>query len=424
LYGASFPPTTPVRNGTHGNYQPLSNINWETPIPPSSSTEQSTEWKDGNDDGGVAAGIAALKSQSHDTEEETVYPQPPPPPPEPPTAPTESSVQDRINALRNSHIEHPSQPAVLESPGEDGVAARIAALKQGSMTTESATLPQPPPPPPPPPPAPPAPPVPAASPINTGSSVQDRINALRNSHTQQPSKAAPGNRGEDGVAARIASLKQSSANSMQKEGEEALYPIPEPSMMEDVPYPVEDASYPIPEEDGEAYPVTGDYPIEAHDSYNEYPNHDYPAVASYPPEETDDSYPVIGTYPAEDLSYPPPPLDGISQNSSAGGREAFVPSYQAPATTPKKKEFKGDKTVLKGLVPSNLQRRRPATTNDAIMRKKRRTGLKVKHVHLNNDNATILRTIHSHGKDDETKPSKTSVKDDYDKFMEEINAME
>ena len=385
-----FPPETPIRNGTHGLFSALQHIDFTATTmscePPSQPQPQpQPEKTEALDE--VQARIAVLKQQQQ-SENVEIGPAPLP------AAPSSNTVQDRIAALRQQHQNINAPPPL------------------------------------PPPPAP-------TAPLVSTNSVQDRINTLRQQRIkeeeeEQQQQLMNQNQNENGVAARIASLKQQQTDpninhTPSNNDTDVAYPTLEA-------YPIEDN-----DESEAAYPAVGDYP-----AVGAYPiddaDGDYPAVGAYPVDDDDGAadYPAVGAYPIDDDNdaggdYPAVGAYPIDDAYPAHYNHIPVPSPIPVPEPPKKKVFQGDKTVLKGLIPSNLQQRRPAPA-----RKKRKlqgnSSCISSFVLSENDGAVGAAASKSSYQDMTKKPSPSdseqpqqpksnSVADDYDKFMEEIAAL-
>ena len=325
-----FPPTTPVkRGGDSQEFVAICQIDWNVQVAKASGMnhgKKKKKHKHKEDSSSADERIAALRDQQSNetsvddriaairaqenvvTEESGVVNV------QEMEATEESSVNDRIAALRAQTSETLDEIGVEEritalrreheqqQEEEDSVDARIAALKaeQKDKDTERADV---------------------------DSSVQDRINALRNDlFFQQEGANASGTVDEpteDGQYEEIPSypVDLNVQDVVQGDNEPPPY-YPLPDDMEDVggdaavaPYP-SDLDYPV----NDAYPVSDPYPVDDLDA-----GASYPVVAPYPVDEQVDSR---ASRPVEDMS-----------------------------SAPAKKVIKADKEVV-GLVPTNLQRRR------------------------------------------------------------------
>jgi len=244
--------------------------------------------------------------------------------------------------------------------------------------------------------------------------VQDRIAALKNSTSS--------------VEDRIAALKAQSRPSYGDDDDKSIedpqasrVDLPEPYIVDDneiaypsvnsespPPYPIDDDyddddGVPPPSEDDEGgddriavsqYPGKGDelpaYPIDE--------DVDYPVDTTYPSEEGDDDlplYPVTEAYGAVD-EYPVDEDDDIDPSSRHTEDEPVAPILPMPVRP--KKVVKVDKALLT-FTPSNLQNRKRKMISGQTV-----ATLRGKKVKLN--------------------PHNSVAKDDMDRYMEEIEALD
>jgi len=274
------------------------------------------------------------------------------------------SVQDRIAALRNETRQetHDEQEGEEDETAPSSVADRIAALRREQQqakeqqqldTTTTGTLDE--------------------EPGNGGNdnnrdeekaqgveSVQSRIAALRAEQIQtEESDGGPeSNRMGDTVQDRIAALRAQQDVDSGADHDSVPPPPPPPPPVnareENVPtYPVDDdaiAPYPAVAQEAPAYPID-DADDDNDGAYNvSYPLDDaYPATGDYPmDEDVDDEYystAAVGEYPID---------DGGGGGGGGGGDETAA-SLNAAAPPPKKK-IKVDRAVV-SLLPSHLQKR-------------------------------------------------------------------
>ena len=352
----SFPPDTPVRNGTNGNFQRLQDVHFDeivlsNTIHPAEKSHQKEEH---------------LQSNPTGTEELMM-----------------NTVQDRIAALKQ-----------MKKPDQ---------LTHQHNQHQNFAL---------------------------SSRVEDRIKALRNERLSQEQNVL-GSKGDDEKSITDRCMPM---NSGRNEGYSDVYGN-DKAQYPTVPSPNKTGN----NDDRFVYPYNehvddndAAYPTVASDSFKNDESGEYPAIGAYPIGDVE-AYPVVGKYSVEEDDHAYPNYFGpniSSKENTSFPRDPFSEMDQKDVNVqvvPKKKQFKGDKSILKGLIPSHLHNRRSNLPNNNIGKRKRKL--------MNNNDVSngmtrdeyiVLKQAHhvidkKNERSEQTiKPGHKSVTDDYDKFMEEI----
>lgn len=391
-----FPSNTLVKNGQDGRFVELGLVDLEKgTLKNESVEEQEGEDNDIIEEEGVEDRIARLK-QSMLEDEKDVY-----------------GVEDRIAALKHSND-------VEERTSASGIEDRIAALKsQQSEQLQSTTYFM----------------------ENQGEPAAYPVE-IPNSYDQKEPPAYPLEESYDYDQEEPPTYPVDESYHDNQEEEPAAYPVDESyhQNQEELPaYPV-DESYYQNQEEPPAYPVDESY----YQNQEEPPA--YPVEASY---DYDDAIP----YPTQ-VPYPIAQEEEEPQKQQPRTCPSMeYPNYpmpNPPSSSPPKSIYQGDKEVV-GLIPSNIQIRRnihrpSGGGKTTSMLKKRSTMMRMKgqpmfpkksigivpvmeqtnpeDINQTSNNATMT---HDESTscivESNNEGKKNGVSDDYETFMEEINAL-
>ena len=295
-----------MRNGEDGEFVPLASVDLAAPLRRPSDVIATQGSADNNKNG-----IAAASEDKED------------------------GIEARIAALKGSGS---------TADVEDGIEARIAALK-GSAPPENAN---------------------EEAPVFTERGENNGEEA-----TPYPDVVAE--EGGGGVAPAYGAIEAYDA-------EPPAYPLDDDEAGE-IPYP-EDVPYP------DAYPID--------DEAGAYPDTD----AAYG--QADDGYPAVAPYYTGE-EVPAYPLQE--------GEDVVPPTDASVDTTPKLKEYKGDAAVV-GFVPSNLAVKRTNKEVGETSRKRRKPS----------DGATATKEDVPK-EESSAEPQSKSVAENYDEFMQQVAAL-
>jgi GYF domain. len=348
----------------------------------------------------------------------------------------QDGVEDRIAMLKQSMLEDENDVY--------GVEDRIAALKNSNDVEERTSA----------------------------SGIEDRIAALKNQQSEQLQSTTYSMENREEPAAYPVEIPSSYDQEeppaypvdepyYQNQEEPPAYPVMNDNQEEPLAYPVDETYYHNQEE-----PPT--YPVDESYYHNQEEPPAYPVDETYyQNQEEPPAYPVEASYDYDDaIPYPTQvtyPIAQEEEEEEAQKQQLHTypsmdyPNYpmpNPPSSSPPKSIYQGDKEVV-GLIPSNVQIRRNIHRSNSgvgkttLMHKKRPTMMRMKGqptirkkttqsvsvmeqtnpVDVNHSNNSSNNTVMIREEstcpmvESEKKEEKNGVSDDYETFMEEINAL-